>query len=58
MATLAGPHPFSVQTDNSVPSLLPIVGILALFGMGAFIMTFTAVFLFDLFHEIEEMEED
>ena len=38
-------------------SILSVIVILAL--LGTLIMTFTSVFLFDLFHEIEEqMEKD
>jgi hypothetical protein len=43
-----------------VTSILSVIGILALFcfGIGAFVMTLTVVFVFDPFDELQDVEKD
>jgi hypothetical protein len=43
-----------------VSSILSVIGLVALlwFGIGAFVMTLTVVFLFDPFYEFRDIEED
>jgi hypothetical protein len=57
---LAGRHLFPVQTDDSVTSILSVIGILVLFcfGIGTFVMTLAVVLLFDPFDEIEDIENE
>jgi hypothetical protein len=41
-------------------SIFSVIGILALFcfGIGAFVMTLTVVFVFDPFDELQDVEKD
>jgi len=50
----------AVQEDDSVTSILSVIGILALFcfGIGAFVMTLTVVLVFDPFDELQDVEKD